>query len=182
MSATSGLTRRRASGHGRRSRAGRALNPQDTRTLPAPTSLARFLQHVLPRGFAKVRHSGLASPTCRRQLEAARAALSPAPTPVASSSSLDEARATTATEPVVMPEVDRCPGCHVGRLVVIFTQTLRRGSARQTVFFVMPPLVCARCGVRRSRPSGFERPPEAEPRQAHPVSDAPAPNSAAWRH
>lgn len=90
-----------------------------SRTLPAPTFLARFLQHVLPRGFAKVRHYGLASPTCRRQLEAARTALSPAPTSLASSSSPDEAGAAAATEPVGMPEVDRCPGCHIGRLVVV---------------------------------------------------------------
>jgi hypothetical protein len=62
-----------------------ALAKLARRTLPAPTFLARFLQHVLPRGFAKVRHYGLASPTCRRQLDTARAALPPAPTPVAAS-------------------------------------------------------------------------------------------------
>ncbi|MCJ7822623.1 MAG: transposase, partial [Armatimonadetes bacterium] len=55
------------------------------RTLSAPQFLARFLQHVLQRGFAKVRHYGLASPTCRRQLETARALLPPAPTLIASS-------------------------------------------------------------------------------------------------
>lgn len=92
---------------------------QASRTLPASTFLARFLQHALPRGFAKVRHYGLASPTCRRQLDSARAALSPAPTPVASSSSPDETEAAVETRPGVMPEVDRCPGCHVGRLVVV---------------------------------------------------------------
>jgi len=89
------------------------------RTLPAPTFLARFLQHVLPRGFAKVRHYGLASPTCRRQLDTARAALPPAPTPVASSNTPDDAVSTAATERVVIPDADRCPGCHVGRLVVV---------------------------------------------------------------
>jgi hypothetical protein len=89
------------------------------RTLPAPTFLARFLQHVLPRGFAKVRHYGLASPTCRRQLDTARAALPPAPTPVASSNTPDDSVSTAATERVVIPDADRCPGCHVGRLVVV---------------------------------------------------------------
>jgi len=97
----------------------RRTGQQASRTLPASTFLARFLQHVLPRGFTKVRHYGLASPTCRRHLDAARAALSPAPTPVAQSSSPDEAGAVAATEPVVIPEADRCPGCHVGRLVVV---------------------------------------------------------------
>lgn len=89
------------------------------RTLPAPTFLARFLQHVLPRGFAKVRHYGLASPTCRRQLDAARAALPPAPTPGASSNTSDDSVSTAATARVVIPDADRCPGCHVGRLVVV---------------------------------------------------------------
>jgi hypothetical protein len=87
-------------------------------TLAAPTFLARF-QHVLPRGFAKIRHYGLASPTCRRRLETARAALPPPPTPMASSSTPDDPVSTAATERVVIPDAVRCPGCHVGRLVVV---------------------------------------------------------------
>lgn len=92
---------------------------QTRRTLPAPIFLARFLQHVLPRGFAKVRHYGLASPTCRRQLDAARTALPPAPTPMVSSSRPADPDGTTATEGVSLADADRCPGCHVGRLVVV---------------------------------------------------------------
>jgi hypothetical protein len=89
------------------------------RTLPAPTFLARFLQHVLPRGFAKVRHYGLASPTCRRHLDAARSALPPTSTPALSSSTPDTLGATADPHPGVTPDIDRCPGCHVGRLVVV---------------------------------------------------------------
>ena len=89
------------------------------RTLPAPTFLARFLQHVLPRGFAKVRHDGLASPTCRRHLDAARAALPPASTPATSSSTPDDSGATADPDRPVIPDIDRCPGWHVGRLVVV---------------------------------------------------------------
>ena len=44
-------------------------------TLPVHTFLARFLQHVLPRGFAKIRYYGLLSPTSRTDLERARAIL-----------------------------------------------------------------------------------------------------------
>ena len=47
---------------------------QETRrvTLPVDTFVARFLQHVLPRGFTKVRYYGLLSPTGRTDLERAR--------------------------------------------------------------------------------------------------------------
>ena len=97
----------------------RRTGQQTRRTLPAPTFLARFLQHVLPRGFAKVRHYGLASPTCRRALDAARSALPPAATPALSSSTPDDPGATADPDRGVIPDTDRCPGCHVGRLVVV---------------------------------------------------------------
>ena len=41
-------------------------------TLPADTFITRFLQHVLPRGFTKIRYYGLLSPTGRADLERAR--------------------------------------------------------------------------------------------------------------
>jgi ribosomal protein L37AE/L43A len=41
-------------------------------TLPAPVFMARFLQHVLPRRFAKVRYYGFLHPRCRHNLEAIR--------------------------------------------------------------------------------------------------------------
>lgn len=44
-------------------------------TLPAVDFLARFLQHVLPRGFKKVRHFGLWAPAHRARLAVVRAIL-----------------------------------------------------------------------------------------------------------
>ncbi|MDP1861121.1 MAG: IS91 family transposase, partial [Gemmatimonadaceae bacterium] len=44
-------------------------------TLPVDTFIARFLQHVLPRGFTKIRYYGLLSPTGRTDLERARTLL-----------------------------------------------------------------------------------------------------------
>ena len=44
-------------------------------TLPAQRFIGRFLQHVLPRGFVKVRYYGLWAQTCRHRLEAARTIL-----------------------------------------------------------------------------------------------------------
>lgn len=44
-------------------------------TVAATEFLARFLQHVLPRGFKKIRYFGLWAPTHRAELAAARAIL-----------------------------------------------------------------------------------------------------------
>jgi len=55
-----------------------------TMTLPALVFMARFLQHVLPRGFAKVRYYGFLHPRCTAKLEAIRKQLGlPPPVPVA---------------------------------------------------------------------------------------------------
>jgi len=43
-----------------------------TMTLPALVFMARFLQHVLPRRFAKVRYYGFLHPRARRKLDAVR--------------------------------------------------------------------------------------------------------------
>ena len=47
---------------------------QETRrvTLPVDAFITRFLHHVLLRGFTKIRHYGLPSPTARADLERAR--------------------------------------------------------------------------------------------------------------
>jgi hypothetical protein len=43
-----------------------------TSTLPAEEFIRRFLQHVLPRGFVKVRYYGFLAPGCRKRLAALR--------------------------------------------------------------------------------------------------------------
>ena len=54
-----------------------------TMTLPALVFMARFLQHVLPRRFAKVRYYGFLHPRCTAKLEAVRRQLGlPTPLPV----------------------------------------------------------------------------------------------------
>lgn len=52
-----------------------------TMTLPALRFMARFLQHVLPRRFAKVRYYGFLHPRCTAKLEAVRKQLGLAPPP-----------------------------------------------------------------------------------------------------
>ena len=48
-------------------------------TLPAEHFIHRFLQHVLPKGFVKVRYYGLFSPSQRQRLQQARALLGAQP-------------------------------------------------------------------------------------------------------
>ena len=89
-------------------------------TLPAADFIARFLQHVLPKGFAKVRSYGLLSPACRDDLERARSLLeSVAPEPAHSdSTSVEPCHEASACElPSAAPRL--CPACKVGSLVMV---------------------------------------------------------------
>jgi hypothetical protein len=105
-----------------------------TMTLPPPVFIARFLQHVLPKGFAKVRSYGLLAPRNRARLDAARAqveaATSPraAPPPALAPASQDAS--TPAQPPVASPQrasLHRCPLCHVGTMRRVKTLPPRRG-------------------------------------------------------
>ena len=79
-----------------------------TMTLPAHVFVARFLQHVLPKRFAKVRYYGFLHPRCTAKLNAIRKQLGmPPPPPV-----LDEPPA-----PIL------CPHCQAPLLLL---QNLRR--------------------------------------------------------
>jgi len=88
-------------------------------TLPVDTFITRFLQHVLPRGFTKIRYYGLLSSTARANLERARyllnlhAVASTAPAShTASATSV--AGAIIVAEPVALPAARCCPVCRRG--------------------------------------------------------------------
>jgi hypothetical protein len=87
-------------------------------TLDAVAFLGRFLQHVLPQGFAKVRHYGLFSPSRHDLLTAARAQLgAPSPEPPSAPVAIDPV-------PVAAPapsRVPRCPACGIGVLHLVET-------------------------------------------------------------
>jgi hypothetical protein len=70
-------------------------------TLPAEEFIRRFLQHVLPTGFVKVRYYGLFSPGYRPQLQQLRLHLAPTLT----------ATPPTAPTPALPARVVRCPTC-----------------------------------------------------------------------
>ena len=93
-------------------------------TLSGVAFLQRFLQHVLPRGCIKVRYYGIWSPTCRRQLDQARALLTvPPPVPLEPTSILPPPPPGTAE-----PPPRRCPLCRTVILIrvsVLAPQRLR---------------------------------------------------------
>jgi hypothetical protein len=82
--------------------------------------IARFLQHVLPAGFSKVRSYGVFSPSQKPLLDRVRAALlaaSPDPAP-------EPADMIDAPGPPVTgrdPKLPPCPSCRLGRMRLIET-------------------------------------------------------------
>lgn len=78
-------------------------------TLPAQEFLRRFLQHVLPRGFIKVRYYGLFAPSKRKLLQTARAILGRR-SAVAANAARSDGPGRRA------PDV--CPSCH-GPMILV---------------------------------------------------------------
>lgn len=91
-------------------------NRERTMTLDAVEFLRRFLLHVLPRGFQRMRYSGLFAngvrtvklPLCRRLLGQVLLCPTDVSPPVDAT--------TSASRP--SPPADVCPACHVGRMQV----------------------------------------------------------------
>ena len=118
---------------------------QETRrvTLPVHTFLARFLQHVLPRGFTKIRYYGLLSPTSRTDLERARAILAlHTPPPALPAGAAGHDTGTTTTDAsggplelagvavaviVALPAARACAMCGRGQLHLV--ERYRRSRA-----------------------------------------------------
>jgi len=80
-----------------------------TETVPPEKFIQRFLLHVLPKGFVKLRHYGLlASGNATTRLETARALLQPSPPAKPKS---DAENASDLEDPRL------CPVCKVGRMI-----------------------------------------------------------------
>ena len=79
--------------------------------IDGPTFIARFLQHVLPPGFKRIRHYGLLSPAVKTvRMAAARAALAmPAPNAQA------QEDAAAFLKRVAGIDTSCCPHCQIGR-------------------------------------------------------------------
>lgn len=84
-------------------------------TLPQAQFIARFLQHVLPKGFAKVRHYGLAASASAQRRQQARLLL-----PVPAQTTEPPAPAQVQQQSNADPEgASRCPYCRIGRLLYV---------------------------------------------------------------
>jgi hypothetical protein len=89
-------------------------------TLATHEFIRRFLIHVLPGGFHRIRHYGLFANGCRAANIARARELLAVPPP---RTTADDAAATNTTEP---PTLSRpCPCCG-GRMIII--ETFERGS------------------------------------------------------
>ncbi len=89
-------------------------------TLQAQHFIARFLQHVLPAGFSKVRSYGVFSPSRKTLLDRARAQLRAAPPEPAP----EPADTLDAPVPPVSghdPREPPCPSCGLGRMRILET-------------------------------------------------------------
>lgn len=89
-----------------------------TKTLPAAEFTRRFLLHVVPSGFVRVRHFGLLANGVKvRRLALARTLLGapapPQPSQAKRESWQDSFRRLVGKDPLL------CPACGVGRLVVV---------------------------------------------------------------
>jgi hypothetical protein len=93
-------------------------------TLDAVAFLDRFLQHVLPHGFTKVRHYGLFSPSRRDLLARAREQLLAPSATLSAEASTEVVPTAAVTTPALDPASRlRCPACGIGMLHVV--ETLR---------------------------------------------------------
>jgi hypothetical protein len=92
--------------------------------------IGRFLQHVLPPGFKRVRHYGLQAPAAKTaRLAAARELLA---MPAANPRAVEDAQAFMRR--VAGLEIERCPHCKVGRWCVVE----QRGADRAAMAAMMP--------------------------------------------
>jgi hypothetical protein len=87
-----------------------------TMTLQADEFIRRFLLHVLPNGFMRIRHFGfLANRSRKLKLDRCRKllGLERQPSPTAKKSARQLMRETTGVD------LSRCPVCHLGTLVIL---------------------------------------------------------------
>ena len=89
-------------------------------TLPVHTFIARFLQHVLPKGFQKIRAYGLFRPAATKPRERARHLLQLGPAlPPPSQTKLPRAAQQPVGETPNLDSCPLCPSCRRGHLVLL---------------------------------------------------------------
>ena len=106
--------------------------------IPGPVFIGRFLQHVLPPGFKRIRHFGLLSPAHKRdRLGLARNALHvPALSPPALEAAEEFMRR------VAQKDIERCPCCGQGVLQVVAVLLPQRAAALRPHRALVGPSAC----------------------------------------
>lgn len=103
----------------------RKTHQKKQRTLSAGEFIGRFLRHVLPKGFVKIRSYGLWSSTQKERLQKARTLLAAQGPETQPDSDLE-----ITPQPEILPEpVLRCPKCKVGHLICVATLLPQRTRA-----------------------------------------------------
>ena len=85
-----------------------------TMTLTAMEFLRRFVQHILPRGFVRIRQSGFLANTCRAARVALARTVLATPSPPAPTT---DATATTTTDDATTRATWACPRCGAAMIV-----------------------------------------------------------------
>jgi hypothetical protein len=96
----------------------RHSNQTQTMTLPAEEFIRRFLLHVLPSGFVRIRHYGLLA-NCHRKEKLARCRELLGYEPPASTSNSDKPDYKARYLSLTGVSIDLCPQCRIGRLVPV---------------------------------------------------------------
>jgi hypothetical protein len=97
-----------------------------TMTLSALEFLRRFVQHILPRGFVRIRQSGFLANTCRSARLARARTLLARPAPVTSSTPTSTTRTPTGNTVAVWA----CPRCGAAMIVGPILSALHLASVR----------------------------------------------------
>ena len=100
--------------------------------LPAQEFIRRFLQHVLPRGLAKVRSYGLYSPTCRAALDHARSLLAQELANLTPDHHHHDLRDESTDDTVSACRDHICPCCRRGVMKIVQTLAPRPGPSATT--------------------------------------------------
>ena len=85
-------------------------------TLPASDFIARFLQHVLPRRFTKIRYYGLFSPASRKDLDRARQLLESVASQIPPPPAEEVGHLCSSPSQSTPPPPRLCPVCKQGHL------------------------------------------------------------------
>ena len=97
-----------------------------TMTLSAMEFLRRFVQHILPRGFVRIRQSGFLANTCRRARLALARTLLASPAPALPSTPTT----ATVTPTITPPPVWTCPRCGAAMIIGPILSALHLASVR----------------------------------------------------